>query len=402
MVSMDKLEILDLERFQAHQHYKHNQPYYPESGKPITTHIYDIRSGRNCFSCIPIDHHISHSHYLAFLLLNTSKYQSYLSKALEIAHDYVSKQMPTISELRFAEINHWGITTENNTWKCKGYVIDCIRNNYAFQISQLLLSFTIEERIYNEKHIIRVVMRAFGNEYLSMHNEKTQVQSLELKPATILNYITPNFHPNMTKNTPFVKQMMSRIPSEHPLFKKLSWFLKSDCITISKRTKSWNVNRYCQTAALYDIEYNRHQMTFFYNTQSHLYDGVVIIFNCTEKTIMMDFVVDFMAFNARDTIYISGNAKHCFEMLYKSQNILVPWISDYYQRKRERKTVEKKCLQCKKFDIKLKICAGCQMAYYCSKKCQKLSWQSHKNYCFCDLSFFGYFKVVREQKYALL
>eukprot|EP01084_Bolivina_argentea_P150192 262299_1 len=42
----------------------------------------------------------------------------------------------------------------------------------------------------------------------------------------------------------------------------------------------------------------------------------------------------------------------------------------------------KKCKSCNRMDVRLKVCKRCRWAYYCSKHCQKKSWNTkHKYYC---------------------
>lgn len=36
---------------------------------------------------------------------------------------------------------------------------------------------------------------------------------------------------------------------------------------------------------------------------------------------------------------------------------------------------------CGNTDDKMQSCGNCGISYYCSLKCQKLGWTSHKNFC---------------------
>ena len=59
--------------------------------------------------------------------------------------------------------------------------------------------------------------------------------------------------------------------------------------------------------------------------------------------------------------------------------------SDYDTRKEEIRRWPKQCHACGKKEangLKFEVCAKCECAYYCSRRCQKFMWKkSHKRYC---------------------
>jgi hypothetical protein len=50
---------------------------------------------------------------------------------------------------------------------------------------------------------------------------------------------------------------------------------------------------------------------------------------------------------------------------------------------KEKNLSQKICLHCKKLEIDSKFskCGGCQIAFYCSKECQRSNWMIHKKLC---------------------
>lgn len=44
------------------------------------------------------------------------------------------------------------------------------------------------------------------------------------------------------------------------------------------------------------------------------------------------------------------------------------------------------CSVCGQKDVKTKRCSGCKNIRYCSQKCQRADWKSHKRVCYCEVS----------------
>eukprot|EP01084_Bolivina_argentea_P226109 381982_1 len=50
----------------------------------------------------------------------------------------------------------------------------------------------------------------------------------------------------------------------------------------------------------------------------------------------------------------------------------------------KNKRCRKKCAECHRMHIKLKVCKRCKCTYYCNRTCQKRSWNTkHRYYCLC-------------------
>lgn len=66
-------------------------------------------------------------------------------------------------------------------------------------------------------------------------------------------------------------------------------------------------------------------------------------------------------------------SKKCWEIKLKSMGNRIPWIR------------KKQCFQCGKGNdnsVELRLCGGCKVVRFCSRKCQKLSWkQEHGKEC---------------------
>lgn len=62
---------------------------------------------------------------------------------------------------------------------------------------------------------------------------------------------------------------------------------------------------------------------------------------------------------------------------------LIEKLKQMDQRKDEDKKFKriKKCENCETENVKLKLCSGCSLVYYCSSQCQKSHWPIHKEHC---------------------
>eukprot|EP01084_Bolivina_argentea_P016459 30811_1 len=82
-------------------------------------------------------------------------------------------------------------------------------------------------------------------------------------------------------------------------------------------------------------------------------------------------------FNEREREIISILAKHASEMDLKQAKEWSKMLSYY-----EEQFDSSKCVHCKTpFVNSRKKCGACSRVYYCSAKCQKCDWSSHKNDC---------------------
>lgn len=46
-----------------------------------------------------------------------------------------------------------------------------------------------------------------------------------------------------------------------------------------------------------------------------------------------------------------------------------------------KRACKQECCVCGVTDVPMKKCGGCKIVYYCSEKCQKKAWMSHKRHC---------------------
>ena len=66
----------------------------------------------------------------------------------------------------------------------------------------------------------------------------------------------------------------------------------------------------------------------------------------------------------------SHHKVECFTREEKSQRKLIV-----------KQTTVKECIICNKTDVKLRSCASCRSARYCSSECQKKDWSKHRIIC---------------------
>ena len=83
-----------------------------------------------------------------------------------------------------------------------------------------------------------------------------------------------------------------------------------------------------------------------------------------------------------DVIASRGFGLWNYECVMESKGVSMPWLESGKSKNKKKK----RCHQCKKCkSVKLRKCSGCQNVRYCSRKCQKISWNSeHRHDCKCN------------------
>jgi len=63
----------------------------------------------------------------------------------------------------------------------------------------------------------------------------------------------------------------------------------------------------------------------------------------------------------------------------------LPAINQLFEDKKEKTKLSAPCAVCfvlpKDMEVSMKLCAGCESIFYCSKECQKIYWKKHKEVC---------------------
>ena len=118
----------------------------------------------------------------------------------------------------------------------------------------------------------------------------------------------------------------------------------------------------------------------------------LILMNLLNKTYAVDLGMCPMELAQGSIVKVGGISKHCFEGTLRRNGITMPWIKRNHaaiskkgQKNQKRRKVkkEKRCYQCQNKKSKfaeLRLCGGCEQVRYCSRQCQKVSWNNLHRY----------------------
>lgn len=100
------------------------------------------------------------------------------------------------------------------------------------------------------------------------------------------------------------------------------------------------------------------------------------LLNVSNEPYTLDLGIAPMEMPPGDMLTITGMSKMCFEAVLRKEGIAMPWL------KGDVKT-EKCCYRCQVRNsqfVELRLCGGCELVRYCSRRCQKISWKHQHRY----------------------